>query len=211
MKIYKLFFLLMLTCLITACITAKQITIPKGAEPISKEDTAYLVGTIAARTEGDDYTARGFYNLVFRAVGTSEPGYITYSQTDISQTPVVYKTENSEGGIFVAVLRPGDYEFYNINFFFSGGLASHTFKAKQDFSVPFKLKPGRVLYTGELLACGAWAKNALQYVPVGGYFIRTDQTKRDKPLIETAHPEIRGLPWDIIPIEKIAPPFLVPK
>jgi hypothetical protein len=111
----------------------------------------------------------------------------------------------------VATLRPGDYEFHNVFFNYLGPLAHHRFWAKQDFSIPLTLKSGRVLYVGELTAIGMWGKNALQYVPVGGYFVRTNQFERDKQLIEVAHPEIKGLPVDIHPIEMDAPPFVVVK
>ncbi len=211
MKICRLIILSMFVGLATACTTFKTVEIPKGSEPASKEETAYLMGTMAVKTEGDDYAPNGVYSLKFRAVGGSESGELTFRQTDFNHTPVAYRTAQSKGGIFVAALRPGDYEFHNVFFNYPGPLAHHRFWAKQDFSIPLALKPGRVLYVGELTAIGMWGKNALQYVPVGGYFARSNQIERDKQLIEAAHPEIKGLPIDILPIEKDAPPFVVVK
>jgi hypothetical protein len=211
MKICRLIILSIFVGLVTSCVTIETVKIPKGSVPNSKEEAAYLMGTLAVKTEGDDYAPNGLYSLKFRAVGGSESGALNFSQSDFNHTPIAYKTPNSKGGTFVASLRPGDYEFHNVNFNYPGPLAHHTFWAKRDFSIPFTLKSGRVLYVGELTATGVWGKNALQYVPIGGYFAHSNQIWRDKQLIEAAHPEIIGLPVDILPVEKEAPPFVIAK
>jgi hypothetical protein len=211
MKICRLVILLTLTGFATACVTIDTVKIPKESVPNSKEEAAYLMGTLAVKTEGDDYAPNGLYSLKFRSVGGSESGALNFSQTDLNHTPIAYKTSDSKGGIFVASLRPGDYEFHNVHFIYPGPLVHYTFSAKRDFSIPFTLKSGRVLYVGELTATGVWGKNALQYVPIGGYFARSNQIWRDKQLIEAAHPEIKGLSIDILPIEKEAPPFVIAK
>lgn len=211
MRICRLIILLSLLGLVTACTTLKTVQIPKGSEPNSKEETTYLIGTLAVKTEGDDYAPNGLYSLKFRAIGGSESGALTFKQTDFDHTPIAYRTANSKGGIFVAALRPGDYEFHNVYFFYPGPLAHHKFWGKQDFSIPFTLRSGRVLYVGELTATGMWGKNVLQYVPIGGYFARSNQIDRDKQLIEAVHPEIKGLPIDLLPLDKQAPPFVIVK
>lgn len=211
MRIDRLAVSLVVAVLVTACATHKTIQVPEGSTPGPYDKPAYLIGTLAVRTEGDNYAPRGFYSLKFRRIGRKEEGILKYAQTDLFQTPVAYETPDTKGGVFAASLLPGEYEFHNIEFFYPGPLAHHRFWAKQDFSIPFTLVSGKALYVGELIASAMWGKNVLQYVPAGGYFVRANKIDRDKALIEAGHPEIKGLPIELLPANMQAPPFVITK
>ncbi len=192
MKAFKLFILSVITVGVSACVTFNIAEIPNELAPVANEREAYLIGTIGVQTEGDESSPIGLYSLLFRAAGGSHSGSITFRQVDFTHTPVVYRTSDGIGGVFVVALRPGNYEFHNVRFYYHIGLGHQTISAKRNFSIPFTLRPGRALYIGELTARATWSRGLLQYVPIGGYFFRSNKFDRDKTLIRSGAPGDQG-------------------
>jgi hypothetical protein len=209
--------IIVLAAVISACASPNMGHAPSNFAPAAKDETAYLIGTMGVQTEGDDRSPNGGYELKFRAAGTQTggrwtdtSGTIRFLQVDFHHTPVAYRTLDSKGGVFVIALKPGNYEFHNVHFHYNVFLGHRYISARQDFSIPFTVKPGRALYVGELTARTAWdrSSNPLNHIAAAGFFTRSNKFERDQALLETAHPEIKGIPVDILAPEIQAPPFV---
>jgi hypothetical protein len=213
MKIIKSALLSCLAVLLSACGTTPTYDLPQQLAPRPDQEKAYLIGTIGAdisrKVRTLDDRNDGNY-LYFRSIGGKESAAIQFSESDFYPTPLDFQEAHSKGATFAIALPPGNYEFYNVRFYFNNGRVEKEVTAKQDFSIPFTLKAGRVLYVGELLAYLGHAKNFFGItIPYGGYFIRTNQSERDIALITRKHNVIQNLPVDLLSFDQVAPPFIL--
>ena len=88
--------------------------------------------------------------------------------------------ESEQGDVLIESLKPGRYEIFNADSFYSNGLSEHTSKLKNDISMPFEIKPGRATYLGEFKALAVYGHNLFgMSVPAGARYIVTDQNERD--------------------------------
>lgn len=89
--------------------------------------------------------------------------------------------------VFVLALRPGDYEFYDFQFFsssYSPTLGTTTsVQAREKFNLPLRLKAGNAYYLGEFRSLCLGASLCA--------FRWRDQQGRDEPL---ARHSVAGLP-----------------
>lgn len=179
-----------------------------GPEAVSKttlsDTTGLLIGSFARNPE-----ERSFYmqSFVFRNKATGEVHRIASQQSfNIfnGKTSDDFETETSEGGLFVFALPAGEYEFYNFSLYDAHGYGSTTFFSKEDYSIPFHVEANAANYVGEIRLEQVMGKNFFGLsVHAGGFWILSDERKRDLALMKEQHPEV-PLQWvlDAIPQRK---------
>src|SRR6187200_3698361 len=86
-KALKVIVMTAFAILITGCATLFPPDPWIAVTPKPNEPVAYLVGTLAIKTEGDDALTNGRYSLLFRAAGAKESLRLTYTQSEFSRSP----------------------------------------------------------------------------------------------------------------------------
>jgi hypothetical protein len=98
------------------------------------------------------------------------------------------------GRVVVKRLKPGNYEFYTVgidgpsNMF--GGVR---LESRQNFSVPFTIKPGEATYVGDftfILPVVPEAAPLPRAETANGYIVLSDQHDRDIPIAQKKTPDL---------------------
>lgn len=155
------------------------------------ENAGYLVGSIGYYTAKKDQAGATSNFLFFRLTGNDAAASLAAIRGFIISSD--YKEADRTGKVFAIPLKPGDYEFYNVKFEFSGMFISTRYWAKRDFSAPFTVEKGKVHYAGDFLAYGRYEKNSLGIsAPAGAYFVHTKNLERDREMLLAKYPELEG-------------------
>ncbi|MBI3528188.1 MAG: hypothetical protein HY067_09480 [Betaproteobacteria bacterium] len=156
-------------------------------------DAGYaIIGVGAAST-----TEYSSYSFLFHHTGKKETGRFTYFQHNIftSQKPD-YSNEDETGVVEVATLPPGKYELTNFDIFSNrfGGPQIH-YSSRKEFSIPFEIRPGEVVYLGNYQANIIKGRNFFG-MPVNGgaFFVVTDRSEIDLQLAKAR--------FDFLPMAK---------
>jgi hypothetical protein len=191
---------------LASCAPVPTVVVDQSLKVSAPDNAGKLVGTIGARLGAFNLEASPYvYNtLMFRRAGTTTGGALEFSPPDPpirSYTPD-YQDDRFKANTFAVDLPPGDYEFYSYRFYYNNGSVEKTFSPKAEFSIPFKIERGKATYVGSLIAWGVWGRNFLGIpIPAGGYFVVTDQSARDLPLIAAKHPGMDRSSVSVVPLQ----------
>lgn len=150
-------------------------------------DAGRVVISMGAAT-GTSYSS---YSLLFRKRGSdaaeNKPvGRFTYFQTNMfyKQTPD-YHSGDEAGVVLIHSLPPGDYEIYNFDVFFNGGMVQKNFFSKIDVSIPFSVRSGETTYLGNYQANRLTGHNIIGIsIPAGAVFAVSDRLKDELPIAQ---------------------------
>lgn len=173
---------------LSACSTVPSAVIPKSMEPAAGEATGTVFGSIGiSRPSALEVKAQKLY---FRKIGGSELGSFSYGDVNREMVSVNIRENSFIGNLFHVDLPAGEYEFVQYWFLWYksygiGGIASASYMPKSEFSVRFKVEPGKSTYLGEFSAyldyVGGVNRGIILY-PSGGYLGVADRFSRDKDL-----------------------------
>jgi len=152
------------------------------------------------------------YRFVFRRIGEKHKGWLyypTYNNLFSNRKTKRYRSSDETGIVEIAALQAGQYELVNFEVFRSHAspfdmLLPDVSGSAQDFSIPFEIKPGKVVYLGNYQANLLSKKGDV-------FFIVEDRFARDLALAKL---HIELLPVenarDAMPdVEKVGNRFLI--
>ncbi len=145
------------------------------------KDAGFLVAALGAQGG----TVYDVCDLYFRKKDQSFDGRVLWGQDNFLDDRKPDFDDGTKVGIVDVIrLPPGDYELYNFrlvsrDFYVGYRKARREFKSKQDFSLPFTIRPGAGTYIGEFLAVGIKAQDK---TPAGAYFLLSNMADRDLPI-----------------------------
>lgn len=152
-------------------------------------DRGFVVASIAAQP-GTKYNS---YNIFFRPAGSSAKQGFYWRQLGLLGTDgdADFDETFKRGSVIAVPVKPGDYEVHNFSAFWSAYPVQNYYSAREDFSIPFTVRPGETVYLGEFMAVGIRGKNIFGITIQGGpYFVLTDQQRRDMPLAKAKQPAL---------------------
>ncbi len=147
------YFFIFITCVVlSACNSVGMSTDYTGS------DAGYVVAGIGSTPDSDFQN----YSLIFKNVSTGQKGSLTFMQGSILKESPQYSDDFGVGVVKVASIPAGKYEFINYSAFRgNGGTGGIVYSAKEDFSIPFEIKPGETIYLGNYQALVVFSKTAI--------------------------------------------------
>lgn len=197
--------LLLLAAALTGCGTQPASMVSAPLLPGPQEPVAYLVGSIGPQSLVASPAPN--QRLLFRKRGSA------YGAAGIwvgmgKETPQDVKDSTGAASVFVLPLKPGDYEFYDFQFFSSTyspymGTTYTSVQAREKFNLPLRLQAGKAYYLGEFRSlCLGGSLCAFRW---------RDQQARDEAI---ARQSVPGLPTlELMPLDyrSAAPYIIVPQ
>ncbi|AZE62062.1 MULTISPECIES: hypothetical protein [Pseudomonas fluorescens group] len=194
--------LFLITAALTGCGTQPASLVSQPLQPGPQEPVAYVVGSIGPQSLSASPAPN--QRLLFRKRG-SEFGAAAIWGGAGRQTPQDVKDAAGAASIFVLALKPGDYEFYDFQFFSSSysptlGTTYTSVQAREKFNLPLRLKAGNTYYLGEFRSLCLGASLCA--------FRWRDQQARDELL---ARHYVPGLPTlELLPLDyRSAAPYII--
>lgn len=115
----------------------------------------------------------------------------------LNKHPHDFSFDEGSGTVFAIALPAGKYEFYQYYLLQNSGNVSSTFEARNEFSIPFEIRPGRATYIGEVRAVNRFERNLLGFRIAAGVRWRVhDAFTRDEPILKAKFPVLDGFPVD---------------
>ncbi len=181
--------------ILTGCGTSRPDADYSGAT-LSPGDPAGVV--IASISRGKDMFRTNFYTLHFRNVNTKDEGTLSMSTPDLSESNFEIAENDYMGFVTSQQLPPGKYEIFNISTVVGTTVGRNTTKFRQDFSIPFEIKPGRITYIGAyectpVIGEGFFGQPAM----VDMYWRLADRSTRDIAIAQRREPPLNTMPADI--------------
>lgn len=197
--LFRSVFIAAITLIVSACAG----TIPRD---YAGPDAGHLVVALGASAE----TKYSSYTLMYRKKGDKAEGMIRYLQENMfSPTKRDFDGESGNGFVAVHSLPAGEYEIYNFDVFFNGGMIQTNFGSRQDFSIPFTITPGKAVYLGDFTAVGMTGNNIFgMSVRNGAYFIVSDKQERDLPVARAKMPALGSVEISVPDAAKVGNPFI---
>ena len=197
--------LLLMAAALTGCGTQPAAVVSEPLLPGPQEPVAYLVGSIGPQSLAASPAPN--QRLLFRKRGSA------YGAAGVwvgmgRETPQDVKDATGAASVFVLPLKPGDYEFYDFQFFSSNyspymGTTYTSVQAREKFNLPLRLQPGKAYYLGEFRSlCLGGSLCAFRW---------RDQQARDEAI---ARQSVPGLPpLELMPLDyrSAAPYIIVPQ
>jgi hypothetical protein len=188
--------------ILSSCTAGLHVTNYEGP------DAGVLVTSLGAKT-GTVYNG---YNLFYRMKNRSPDGdgTIWWGQANILEGRKLDIDNGGETGIVdVRRLPPGEYEIFNFRVFYNGGNVQKNFSSKQDFSIPFSIRPGRTTYIGEFIAVGVQGQNIFGFsILDGAYFTVADRRERDITIARQKHPNLGEVQSAVVDPKLVGNPFI---
>jgi hypothetical protein len=129
------------------------------------------------------------YCLRIRKKDKSASGGVFYIPHNIfRQTPCDFEERYYHGFVKVLKLEPGEYEVFN--FLLGRGGSGIFYTAKKDFSAPFTVKEGEIIYIGEYWFASIRTKSFMG-TSYTFYVTLSDRGGRDIPIAIKKEPTIR--------------------
>jgi hypothetical protein len=187
---------------IAGCTTGLHVTNYTGA------DAGYLVASLGAQP-GTRYNG---YNLFYRRKDRSPEGNgkIWWGQASILEgRELDSESEAGTGIVDVRRMPPGDYEIFNFSLFYNAGNVQKFFSSKQEFSIPFSIRPGSTTYIGEYLVAGLFGRNIFG-MPIagGGYFIISNKSERDIAVAKRKQPALGPVQSAVVDARIVGNPLI---
>jgi hypothetical protein len=187
---------------LSSCTTGLHVTNYEGP------DAGILVTSLGANA-GTVYNG---YNLFYRKKNHSPDGdgMIWWGQASILEGRKLDIDNGSETGIVdVRRLPPGEYEIFNFRVFYNGGNVQKHFSSKQDFSIPFSIRPGRATYIGEFIAVGVQGQNIFGFsIPDGAYFTISNRGERDIAIARQKHAGLGEVQSTVVDPKQVGNPLI---
>lgn len=188
--------LLWLALMLAAC-AGPTSRVSSGLAVESASD-GWIVGSIGAEN-APPLVAKGSgfndHRLFFVSRG-GEGGVLAFDKGEVFGMDKDINSGGIAANVFVQRLPAGIYAFVGAEFWANYGMyGTATGRGKLARPVPFVVRPGQVTYIGSFIGSTEWRRNLLGREPVAGYFIVTDASTRDLPLIER---KFSGLPKPIV-------------
>jgi hypothetical protein len=182
MRQYFLIVLLFLAPLHAHAKEDNAIDLPASLQRAPAETMGTLVGTIGYRN--DQGRAYDFAALVFRKIDTTDQGRIKYVHPWLGIGGNTGDLEDGNGKFkyasFSVTLPEGRYELIRAISSFGSPSVTNDMWSTEEFSVPFDIERGKVLYLGSFLAHKTVEKSRLGIpVPSLGYFSWANKWSRD--------------------------------
>lgn len=141
--------------LITGCAAKSPVFVSEPLQPAAGSPVAYLVGSLGPLGRDGAYTNQ---RILLRKRGAQEGAAAWWGHAEVAHTPKDIEDSRSrdekalpgEASVFVMPLKPGDYELYDFQFFWTGANSSfRSVQAREQFVVPLRLEAGKAYYLGE--------------------------------------------------------------
>lgn len=193
--------LFLMAAALTGCGTQSASLVSEPLQPGPQEPVAYLVGSIGPQSLLASPAPN--QRLLFRKRGSA------YGAAGVwigmgRETPQDVKEMDGAASVFVLPLKPGDYEFYDFQFFSSNysptlGTTYTSVQAREKFNLPLRLQAGKAYYLGEFRSLCLGASCAFRW---------RDQQGRDEAIARHVVP---GLPpLELMPLDyRSASPYIV--
>ncbi len=193
--------------LIAGCAAQSSSLVSEPLQPTAGGPVAYLVGSIGPLGRDAAYTNQ---RILLRERGSQYGAAAWWGHAEVAHTPKDIEDSRSndktalpgEASVFVMPLKPGDYEFYDFQFFWNGYNSSfRSLQAREQFLVPLRLEPGKAYYIGEFRSRCLGTAACL--------FFHGDQQSRDEAIARRYNPvlpTLQAMNLDLAP----AFPFVVP-
>ncbi|WP_416772956.1 hypothetical protein ACMGT0_13250 [Pseudomonas sp. RHF3.3-3] len=200
-RVIKASAIFFLVGLLSGCITHSASLVSDPLQPASGEPVAYLVGSIGPQSF--KLSPADNQRLLIRKRGSAY-GAAGLWMRGGNQTPQDIEDGDGAASVFVLPLKPGDYEFYDFQFFsaqYTPGLGT-TFtsrQAREKFNLPLRLEAGKAYYLGEFRSMCLMGDRCA--------FLWRDQLARDGAIAlrqQPALPPLQRLNLDL----KSAAPYL---
>ncbi|MCL8299674.1 MULTISPECIES: hypothetical protein [Pseudomonas] len=175
--------------LLTGCAAKSPVLVTAPLLPAAGDPVAYLVGSIGPLGRDSAYTNQ---RILLRKRGSQYGAAAWWGHAEVEHTPkdieeVRGNDKNAlpgEASVFVMPLKPGDYEFYDFQFFWTGFNGAYsTLQAREQFLVPMHLEAGKAYYIGEFRSRCLGTSACM--------FFHGDQQPRDEVIARRQNP---GLP-----------------
>lgn len=168
------------------------------------DDAGFVVIGIGATKE----TNYSNYKIYYRNVETKEEDKFHYVKwTDLFDLGTEYSDDNEDGVVEFRVLRPGDYEIYNLWFYGPRVSDYAEYTLQEEISIPFTIAAGETTYLGNYQANGIYGENFVKMkVPVGAYFVVSDRCSNEIRTVKCVKNEINeDVVHKAIPTEQTVP------
>jgi len=187
---------------IAACTTGLHVSNYAGP------DAGYLVSSLGAQP-GTVYNG---YTLFYRRKDRSPEGNgkIWWGQANILEgRQLDFEDGTGTGIVDVRRMPPGDYEIFNFQIFYNAGNVQKFFSSKQEFSIPFSVRPGSTTYIGEYLVAGVFGRNFFgMSLPGGGYFIISNKGDRDMAIAKRKEPALGPVQTAVVDPRLVGNPLI---
>ncbi len=172
------------------CITVEPVRLSENLQAAALEESGLVLGSIGVPIEVWKRTELSRASLIFRSKDRVFDGRISFGAQ--GNTPLQISDDRFKGTTFAMSLAPGEYEVYQIDFFYNRGqFGTDYFYAEEDFSMSFVVHKDESIYIGEYLAIPVHGKNFLGMpIPGGGFFVISDQRDRDFKALQASQPEL---------------------
>lgn len=142
----------LLASTLSGCITESASWVSEPLQSKAGEPVAYLVGSIGPQSL--KLSAADNQRLLFRKRGSEYGAAGVWKRAGAYSTPQDVQDGTGAASIFVLPLKPGDYEFYDFQFFsarYQPGLGTvfNSTQAREKFNLPLRLEAGKAYYIGE--------------------------------------------------------------
>jgi hypothetical protein len=176
----------LLASLLSGCITESASWVSEPLQAKANEPVAYLIGSIGPRSL--KLSPADNQRLFIRKRGSQYGAAGIWKMAGAYSTPQDIQDASGAASVFVLALKPGDYEFYDFQFFsarYTPGLGTvySSMEAREKFNLPLRLEAGKAYYMGEY--------RSLCLNGIGCTFLWRDQRARDAAI---AQRQVPGLP-----------------
>ncbi|WP_166219402.1 hypothetical protein [Pseudomonas atagonensis] len=141
-----------LASMLSGCITESASWVSEPLQPAAGEPVAYLVGSLGPQLF--KLSPAENQRLFFRKRGSEYGAAGIWKMAGAFSTPQDVQDGRGAASVFVLPLKPGDYEFYDFQFFsarYTPGLGTvySSMEAREKFNLPLRLEAGKAYYIGE--------------------------------------------------------------
>ena len=189
---------------LTGCVTAQKVDSSFDLKSIAANEGIIVASMVQDRSGWTAYSNVSFW---FRDKDGNNRGRVAYSPG----LPGFNVGQRESDIVKVYKLPAGQYEFYDFNMFIGSPVGTTEFKAREEYSIPFAVRPGQVTYIGEIKLIPRTGRNIFGLpIPGGGHFILSDQRSRDMALLRANYPNLAAVQVEHRPLRGgNAPPDLV--
>ena len=137
--------------------------------------------------------------------------FVFHAMSFFGENKPDYDSPDEFGVVIASRLRPGNYEVFNFDVFFNGGMVQSNFKSRQPISIPFAVRPGEAVYLGNYQARSRMGKNVFGLsVPAGAVFAVEDRMDQAVGIAKKKIPLLPATVANITPsVQAIANPYFV--
>lgn len=179
-------------------------------------DTGTLIVTLNTPTINGAITeVYRSYFIIFKRRDFEKSAHILYTPHSwINPSANDLASAGWEGTVETLELSAGDWAVTS----FIVGTSTHdyigrklreTIRPKKDFSIPFKIRPGRATYIGNFQPIGQMSEGPSGRLQPGGVrFVIADKSARDVPIARAKKPDMGPVDVDVFDVDALRNPLL---